>query len=217
MELQELINHVKDSIVKSYNNTSKVSYDILKIDGMSGNKTRHLYNNICNLENSTYLEVGTWKGSSFISAMYKNPNTYGICIDNWSEFGGPREEFFNNLNTHIENKNIKIIDKDCWEITDDDINKTIDIYMYDGEHSYESQKKAITYYNKFFSKYIIIMIDDWICWQRVIDGTIAGIKEMNLIIHYFYEIPLVNTNNFHIGGDTFWNGCGIFVCERTIY
>jgi hypothetical protein len=216
MDLSMLIDHTKKSIDNAFNNISKLSNDILNIEGMSGNKTRHLYNNICNLDGATYVEVGTWKGSSFISAIYQNKNTYGICIDNWSQFGGPKKSFYNNIQKYLLNYSIKIIDKDCWTINNDDIKTSIDIYMYDGAHTYKDQKNAITYYHKFFSKYVIIMIDDWTCdWVDVKKGTLDGITKMNMIIHYSYEIPLVNTSKHHCGGDTFWNGCGIFICERT--
>jgi hypothetical protein len=209
-----LITHVKNSISNAFSNISNLSNDILSMEGMSGNKTRHLYNNICNLPHSTYLEVGTWKGSSFISAMYNNYDTYGYCVDNWCEFGGPKDDFYNNIKRFLTNKDIKVIDKDCWAITSDDLQKKINIFMYDGAHDYESQKKAITYYHQFFSKFVIIMVDDWTCdWVDVKRGTMDGIKEMNMIVHYSYEIPLINTTSHHQGGDTFWNGCGVFVCE----
>lgn len=215
MDLSVLIEHTKQSIEKAFNNISKLSSDILTIEGMSGDKTRHLYNNICDLSGSTYVEVGTWKGSSFISAMYKNENTYGISIDNWSEFGGPKADLIHNVNKYLVNNNVKLLDKDCWLINETDINKSIDIYMYDGAHTYEDQKKAITYYHKFFSKHVIIMVDDWACdWVHVKKGTLDGISEMNLKVHYSHEIGLVNTLGHHTGGDTFWNGCGVFVCER---
>lgn len=216
--MESLIRHVEDSIDDAFNNKSQLTSDILGIDGMSGNKTRHLYNNICNLENSTYLEVGTWKGSSFVSALYENNNTYGICIDNWSEFGGPRESFYENRDKYLNPDNTKILDKSCWDVTESDLDgRTIDIYLYDGAHNYEEQKKAITYYQQFFSEYVVIMVDDWTCdWVRVREGTMDGIKEANLEILFSKEIGLVNTNTHHTGGDTFWNGCGVFVCKRTV-
>jgi len=209
-----LINHVKKSIDNAYDNNSKIIYDILNIEGMSGDKTRHLYNNMCNLEHGHYLEIGTWKGSSFISAMYNN-NINGTVIDNWSQFDGPKEEFNNNINKYLENKNIKIINKDCWAVTNEDICTPIDIYMYDGGHTIEDHTKSITYYVKYFNKYFIMMIDDWISSPESKIGTYKGIEESNIKIHYFHEIGLVNTTNYHTRGNTFWNGCGIFVCERT--
>lgn len=61
------------------------------------------------------------------------------------------------------------------------------------------------------------MIDDWACWDfpYIKEATLRGLKEMNMKIHYQEEIGLVNTSRNHYGLDTFWNGCGIFVCERT--
>jgi len=216
--LEELIDHTKQSIENAYNNKSKLSQEVLLMEGMSGDKTRHLYNNICNLSETNYVEVGTWKGSSFISALYNNTTTKGTSIDNWSEFNGPSNEFYANVLTHLKNtiSNVTIINKDCWAITENDIKIPIDIFMYDGAHTYEDQKKAITYYSSYFSKYVIIIIDDWLAdWSDVRKGTLDGILAAKLIVHYSNEIPLVNTTTYHTGGNTFWNGCGVFVCERT--
>lgn len=210
-----LIEHIQASVNNAFNNVSKLTDDVLALEGMSGNKTRHLYNNICNLPNKTYLEVGAYKGSSFISALYDN-NIQGICIDNWSEFGG-KDDFFNNLNTHATHlpQPITVIDQDCWTITKDEIPCPIDILMYDGAHTYEQQKRAITYFEPFLAEYSIILIDDWKCdWAEVRKGTLDGLQESGLQILYKEEIGLVNTNDFHQGGDTFWNGCGIFLCHK---
>ena len=106
--LGDLIIHTSKSILNAYSNQSNLTEDVLSVEGMSGNKTRHLYNNICNLNNANYLEIGTWKGSSFISAMYNNTNTKGYCVDNWVEFGGPKNEFYNNINKFLSTKSNKI-------------------------------------------------------------------------------------------------------------
>jgi hypothetical protein len=210
--LSILIDHISNSIDNACYNVSKINTDILNIDGMSGDKTRHLLNNICNLSDIHYLEVGSWKGSSFVSAMYKN-NIFGTAIDNWEEFGGPSIEFNSNISNFLQKQinNINLLEKDCFSVTIDEIKRPIDIYMFDGHHDYENHKKAITYYKNFFSKFVIIIIDDWSPWDFVRDGTFDGIKEANLKIHYQKEI---HTNIFHTKGNNFWNGCGIFICER---
>jgi hypothetical protein len=96
----ELINKYKDHIEKSFdnaeNNISKITNEILNINGMTGVKTRHFYNNLLNIDDARYLEIGTWKGSSVCSAMCGNKANV-ICIDNWSEFGGQKNEFINNF------------------------------------------------------------------------------------------------------------------------
>jgi hypothetical protein len=215
-ELNYLINHVKKSIEDSDNRVSKLSNDILNMEGMSGKKTRHLYNNICSLPGANYLEIGTWKGSSFVSALYGN-DINSIAVDNWSEFNGPKNEFIKNVELFCPNTKYNFIEKDCFEIKKEDILNiydSVDIYLFDGNHSYESQKKAITYYKNFFSSYIIIIIDDFRSdtpnWANVKKGTIDGIEESGLIIHFQREIITYQESN---GADEYWNGVGIFVCE----
>ena len=84
-DLEQLINHVNLSVENSNNNISKLTSEILSMDGMTGIKTRHLYNNICSLDGANYLEIGTWMGSSFISAFYENninPNIENPTCEN---------------------------------------------------------------------------------------------------------------------------------------
>ena len=94
----QLINHVSNAIKDAQNNTSKLPIKIYNmLEGYSGEKTRHLYNNICSLKNSNYLEIGTWKGSSLCSALHQN-NLNCTVIDNFS-YGGlaQKEELYKNL------------------------------------------------------------------------------------------------------------------------
>jgi hypothetical protein len=215
--LEQLINHAKSSVDNANNNISKLTSDILSMDGMSGNKTRHLYNNICSLNDANYLEIGTWKGSSFISAFYNN-EINPIVIDNWVEFNGPKSEFISNVNKFCPNRKFNLIEKDCFKLNDDEITNiydSIDIYLYDGAHDYESQKKAITYYKNLFSKYFIIIVDDFRSdtpsWSNVKKGTYDGIEESGLIIHHSVEIITYQELS---GRSEYWNGFGLFVCEK---
>jgi hypothetical protein len=89
-------NIVETAFQNAENNISKITNDIINMEGMSGTKTRHFYNNLLNIEDARYLEIGTWKGSSVCSAMCKNKANV-VCIDNWSEFGGHKAEFLVNF------------------------------------------------------------------------------------------------------------------------
>jgi hypothetical protein len=216
--LEQLIAHAKKAVEDAYENKSKITPTVKAIPGYSGDKTKHLYNNMVSLENCNYLEVGTYLGGSFVSAMYGNKFKTAYAVDNWSEFDGNREKFFNTIKTcGCENYNFKLIDKNSWSVTQDDVPDLIDVYMYDGKHTHTDQKLAITHYAKFLAKYAIIMVDDWVIKEwGVQSGTFEGLDEMGLKVHYKNEIPLVNSEGqLHRGGDTFWNGCGVFVVERT--
>ena len=63
---------IETSFQNAENNISKITNEIIAMKGMTGTKTRHFYNNLLNIEDARYLEIGTWKGSSVCSAMYKN-------------------------------------------------------------------------------------------------------------------------------------------------
>ena len=97
---------VETSFQNAENNISKITNDIITMDGMSGTKTRHFYNNLLNTEDARYLEIGTWKGSSVCSAMCGNKAKV-VCIDNWSEFGGPKAEFLVNFEKLVDSCLIK--------------------------------------------------------------------------------------------------------------
>jgi hypothetical protein len=213
-ELDFLINHVEVSLDRSDKNESKLTKEILNLDGMSGIKTRHFYNNLCSLENCNYLEVGVWKGSSFISAIYGNKIT-PIAIENWSEFNGNSKLFLNNVKKLTNNQEFFYVEKDCFKIENQDIKQYfdyIDIFLYDGAHDFESQKKAITYFKEYFANFVIIVIDDWREeWKKVIDGTYEGLKEAGLIIHKHYYRTSKQEQN---GNSNYWNGVGIFICEK---
>ena len=70
---------IETSLSNAENNISNISQEIIDLDGMSGTKTRHFYNNLLNTDDARYLEIGVWKGSSTCSAMYKNKANV-ICI-----------------------------------------------------------------------------------------------------------------------------------------
>lgn len=224
--LEELISHVEKSVQNAENNFSKINNDILSLEGYSGKKTRHLYNNLCSLADANYLEIGTWKGSSFVSSIYDNISLNALAIDNWSEFGGPKEEFLNNVKKFVSPaQNWNFFEKDCFSITAEEINKyfnSVDIYLYDGAHDFSSHERAITHFYKFLSKYSIIVIDDWrhileqdgtihSNWSQVIFGTSQGLSSSSLIIHkYVQKVP----EKYPLDPDGWWNGTLILVCER---
>ena len=76
---------IDTSLLNAENYNSKICDFIINMEGMSGLKTRHFYNNLLNFDDARYLEIGTCKGSSVCSAMNNN-NVMIICVDNWSEF-----------------------------------------------------------------------------------------------------------------------------------
>ena len=196
------------------NNISKITNEIISMDGMSGTKTRHFYNNLLNIKDARYLEIGTWKGSSVCSAMYNNKATV-ICIDNWSEFGGPKSEFLVNFEKFKGDNNAIFIENDCYKV-DVSILPKFNIYMYDGNHTSESHYNALLHYYNCLDDIFIFIVDDW-NWDYVRDGTLNSIQKLNLKVLYEKEIRLT-WDNSHTpqpqAKDTWWNGIYVAILQK---
>ena len=84
-EDDDLIIKIKEALMDSLSLRRKISDDILKMDGLSGRKYRSLINNLVEkVKNPSYLEIGSWLGSTACSAIFKNDLAI-TCIDNWSQ------------------------------------------------------------------------------------------------------------------------------------
>jgi Mg2+ and Co2+ transporter CorA len=198
--------HIIDSLDNAEKNISKINNKILDMEGMSGKQTRHFYNNICSMEDSRYLEIGTWKGSSVCSAMFENEMTC-VCIDNWSEFGGPKQEFLLAFSSNKGNNDARFIEKNCWDVDTKELGM-FNIYMYDGNHTENSHYEAINHFKNCLDNEFIYLVDDW-NWLDVKNGTLRSIRENNLSIIFHKEI--LTTEHINRG----WhNGIGIFVLKK---
>jgi hypothetical protein len=219
----ELIYHICESIFNARNENSNIDpntkegKEILQYKGYTGIKTRHFYNNICSkLKNVQYLEIGTWYGSSSISAIYKN-QINALFIDNWSQFGGDSNIFIENIKKFEGDSNCYLIENDCWSVDLESLENKFNIYLYDGAHTEEDHYKSLKYYYPVLEDQFIFMIDDW-CWSEVREGTMRAIRDLGLKIHFKHE-EFLNSDDLtgmpnHKGKDTWWNGIGIFLLSK---
>lgn len=196
------------------NNNSKITKEIIDMDGMSGIKTRHFYNNLLNYNDARYLEIGTWKGSSVCSAMCNN-SAKVVCIDNWSEFGGPKSEFLYNFEMFKGNNDAIFIEDNCYNVDITRLPK-FNIYMYDGNHSIDSHYKALLHYYDCLDDIFIFIVDDWNC-QDVREGTIQSIETLKLKVLYEKNIRLTWDNShtpMTLARNTWWNGIYVAILKK---
>lgn len=132
-----LVKHVKSSIAAADSGSSRLSKNILEIQGMSSSKGRNVLNNLCHFDGVKYLEIGCWKGSTFVSALFGNKEkiSAAFAIDNWSEFGGPYQEFKENCNKYISDIHYNFYSHNCFSVDPQSfIKEKINVYFYDGGH-----------------------------------------------------------------------------------
>ena len=205
---------VENAFEKAEKYESKINDEIIGMEGMTGTKTRHFYNHLLDIEGARYLEIGTWKGSSVCSAMYGNKADV-ICIDNFSEFDGPRQEFLESFEKFKGENKARFIEQDCFTVDVSQIPKR-NIYMYDGNHSYENHHKALLHYYDCLDDVFIYIVDDW-NWVDVRYGTKHAIRDLNLIVLYEKEIRLTQDETHTpqpLASETWWNGIYVAILKK---
>ena len=210
----DLKEHVENAFENAEKGKSMVRDEILFMDGMSGKKTRHFYNNLLDMEDARYLEIGTWKGSSVCSAMCGNKAKV-VCIDNWSEFGGPKDEFLTNFNRYKGENDARFIEQDCYTVDISQLPK-FNIYMFDGNHTKDSHYKALVHYFNCLDDIFVFIVDDW-NWKDVRDGTHESLKELKLEILYEKEIRLTNDDShtpLDIARESWHNGIYVAILQK---
>ena len=112
--------------------------NILQIDGMSSARIRHFLNNMLELPDINYLEIGAARGSTLVSALFNNNPNSAYSID--FHYNDP--DFTNNT----AGLNFVRLEEDCFKIDLSKIKHPINMYLFDGGHTYEDHYKAIEYY-----------------------------------------------------------------------
>lgn len=210
---KQLIEHVKQSIQNAENGHSKLSKEILSISGYSSPKVRHFLNNLCSAPGTRYLEIGVWKGSTFVSALFGNEQSIddAVAIDNWSEFGGPKNLFLKNCSKFLVGCPFRFYEANCFKIDAKAIfPQQVNTYFFDGEHTAISQELALTYYNDVLDDVFIVVIDDW-NFKAVQLGTEEALRKMNYEILFKTNLPSSCIND----AKNWWNGLFVAVLRKT--
>lgn len=209
------IEHLESCFKKAYNLESKISEDIKTIQGMTGQMTRHFYNNLLSIDDARYLEIGVWMGSSSCAAMYGN-KAHVVLMDDFSGFGSPKKEFIENFNKYKGDNDAEFIEQDCFKMDISKFKKKFNIYLFDGDHSEWSQYKAVEYYLPCMDGVFILVVDDW-NWLSVRNGTNRSIADNKLEVLWKKEIILTK-NDEHTPNEeankTWWNGIAVFVLKK---
>lgn len=216
---KRLIDYVKKAIDDADNLKSKLTsprgQEILNLFGQCSERNRHLLNNLCSIKEINYLEIGTYQGTSFISANYGNAKSINsLVVDNWSLFGSPSFMFFQNAQEFIKG-DYKLIWRDCWQITPEEIiekfgnGKKVHFYLYDADHSYESQYKAYSHYNDCLNDLFVTIVDDY-NEEQVEKGTQDAFKDLNYEVLFEKHLPARYTGDC----DQWWNGYYVAVIRK---
>lgn len=217
----ELVEHVKQSIQKAMEHRSNIDTDVLKLPGMSSDKTRHFFNNLMSRSGTRYLEIGMWRGSTFSASVSNNSNIVrAVGIDNWSQSywfenndSTRRQDCIDNVTKFVpENVNATIIDADCFSVEMDEFDTTFDVYFYDGPHDSASQMMALFHFYPVLDDVFVFIVDDYNPYSgaEVIRGTQDAIKHVDATKLFEIELPVTK----NMDTENWWNGLYVVVLAK---
>jgi hypothetical protein len=201
---------VRTAFERALVNDGKLPDAVLDLRGMSGKKYRLFINNLVEaMPDPRYLEIGVWRGSTLCSAIFGNDMT-AMAIDNWSEFGGPTEAFFENLSKFKGKAKVNFLEHDFRELNFYHLGK-FNVYLFDGPHSYKDQYDGVVLAEPALDEAFVLIVDDW-NWEQVRCGTVDGIRENGYQIDHRIEIrtSIDNTQPLVRGTQSDWHN-GYFI------
>lgn len=154
-----------------------------------------------------FVNIGVWQGFSFLCGMLHNDKKTCIGVDNFSEFGGPREQFLDRFNQY-RSPSHHFYDMDYVAYFSRVHEGSIGFYIYDGGHSYQDQLRGLRIAEPFFSENCIILVDDT-NWEEPREATLDFIAQSRN--GYKILLDRRTSDNCH---PTLWNGVMIFQREN---
>ncbi len=213
MTTEQKIIAIRDAIERAKNHQSKMDQVAWSVPALSSLKIRHLMNNLGAIS-TAYLECGVHKGGLFCSTIRNNDNIKYIHANDSFESDETSDEkvapqFFENVNKcKSSNQILSFLTGDTFNVKPDLFGTPIDLYLFDADHSYESQRKAMTHFLPAMADEFILCVDDH-NWQDVWLGTHDGLREANVEI--LFEEAFVGGDH---DNDGWWNGFYIALLKK---
>jgi protein O-GlcNAc transferase len=136
----------------------------------------------------TYVEVGSFRGTSLIAAMLGNEEKSFIAIDDFSMRDASRRALEESLR-RFDLEGVTILEGDAFVILRDDVlpPSSVGVYYYDAAHTYDQQLDGLRLAEPYLAPQALLIVDDT-DWDFVADATrdyLAGEPRAQLIL----ELP----------------------------
>jgi hypothetical protein len=188
---------------------SRLSSDVLALEGLSDRNMRLLLNNLGELV-ATYVEIGTYVGSTLVAVAYGNPALVAVGIDNFSErFStlAPEVDIRTTLTANVARyaPHVRVIEADFKKVDPACLPPAIECLFYDAAHDFDSQYEGIVRFAGNYADECVLIVDDW-NGEQVRDATYAGLADVARRTghHVSFSAALCDT----------WNNVGVFVLSR---
>ena len=180
MKTDLMIDLVKKALDLAQGVNFGLPQEIMDLHGLNTAPYRRMLN-VLGAHCITYLEAGVYTGTTLLAACYDNPIKRAVAVDSWRSQAifersktfkkskgkkpGPLDHFQANLARFMAHMPpVHTIDGDSF--SDETLRLVakrapFELYHYDADHSYASQRKALSEYAQFLTHPAIVVIHDW--------------------------------------------------------
>src|SRR4051812_36501758 len=133
-----------------------------QVEGYTSDRVMQLLNRLCAglPDNEVYLEVGTYKGASFIGALHGTGAT-GFSVDNWIEYGTEKEARAN-VRKHLGAEHeTRVLTGNCFDLFQTQSIPKVGVLFYDGAHGRDATWRAISSLYGLCADEFCLIVDDW--------------------------------------------------------
>jgi hypothetical protein len=191
---------------------------LVDIPGMSSPRVCRLLNALVASMDAGehYLEVGSWRGRTLLSAAYRNKGRLCAGCDKFRLYGrytGPgilvRRALRQNVARYREDRAaIHFYDMPSRRFfSRRRLPGPVGVYFYDGDHSYRGTRRSIAAAVPFLSRRAVVLVDDWNV-ERIRKGALRGLLDASARVLWHRALEGDHTER------TWWNGLGVFYVER---
>lgn len=152
-----------------------------------------------------FVNVGVWHGYSFLAALLENPDKRCIGVDNFSQFGGPREAFLGRLQRWGSDQH-RFFEMDYRDYFARHHQGPLGVYLYDGEHSYANQLEGLKVAEEFLVPGTLVLVDDT-NWEEPRQATLDFVAQSSRQFELLLDVR--TAGNHH---PTWWNGWMVWRC-----
>jgi protein O-GlcNAc transferase len=125
----------------------------------------------------SYVEVGTYRGTSLIAALLDNEEKDLVAIDDFSRREGSRELLDENLGRLVPKGIPTILEGDVFEIVPAGAlgERRVGVWYYDAAHDYDSQVQGLRIAEPYLVPGSLLIVDDtdWERVERAVDDYLA--------------------------------------------
>lgn len=191
---------------------------LVAIEGLSSPRVCQLLNQLVRHmdRDECYVEVGTWKGLTLLSAAWGNFGRTCIGCDKFRFYGrftGLGLQARRALERNIRRHRGRTADIHFHHMSyqrmfaERRISSPIGVYFYDGDHSYGGTYEGITRAAPFLNERSVLVVDDWN--DRTIRQATTDALQRACLTPLWHRCLPGNHS-----GEQFWNGLGIYHLEK---